>query len=91
LKNDDGKAIKSNEMEAINGVPQSSNLGPLLFNLYVNDLPVYLKEKAEVIMYADDCALIISENDAQSLNDVLKSIDMWFCANLYLAFPVLLP
>jgi len=36
-------------------------------------------------MYADDCALIISENDAQSLevkiNDVLKSMDKWFCAN----------
>ena len=53
--------------------------------IQVNDLPTYLKDKAEVIMYADDCALIISENDAQRLevkiNDVLKSIDQWFCAN----------
>ena len=56
-----------------------------MFNPYVNDLPVYLKDKAEVIIYADDCALIISENDAQNLevkiNDVSKSIDKWSCAN----------
>ena len=36
-------------------------------------------------MYADDCALIISDKDAQNLevkvNDVLRLIDKWFGAN----------
>ena len=38
------------------GVPQSSILGPLLFLLYVNDMPQAVN--SELLLYADDTCLI---------------------------------
>ena len=64
------------------GVPQGSVLGPLLFNVYINDFPSILNNVAHTILYADDTTIIVSSNDPNTLNYklnlVMNRISKWF-------------
>ena len=62
-----GRGTFSEETEVISGVPQGSVLGPLLFLLFVNDLPRWIVNSMK--MFADDTRLwcrIETESDRDS-------------------------
>lgn len=48
------------------GVPQENIFGPLLFIIFINDLPTYISA-GEVCMYADDTSILLAADTTEAL------------------------
>ena len=83
--------VKSDWLFLERGVPQGSIVGPVLFNLFINDLLWLLNTKCDVYNYADDNTLACCHKDPNIVKSTLEEASQisveWFQDNFMKANP----
>jgi len=75
------KNCKSNVVNVLSGVPQGSHLGPLLFLIFINDLPNAILN-SKILIFADDIKLYLSHvNNSLILQNDINNFSTWCSVN----------
>ena len=77
----------SSEREKIKcGAPKGSILGPLFFLFYINNLPTLINKDNNMVLFADDTSIIITDSNRWDFNinanQIFRDINAWFSIGL---------
>ena len=76
--------VKSENKVLVHGIPQGSILGPLLFIIYINDIP-NIQKLTKFILYADDANIIITGANAHEIitkyRELATVLSHWVACN----------
>ena len=70
----------SSSINITSGVPQGSVLSPILFLIYIRDLPDYIQNNLMVKLFADNTIIyhpITNQQDSNALQEDLDALQRW--------------